>query len=1085
MAKRQRVFLSVIILLLLVSLGTFAAKLSEETKVEEIARGVKYIEKRWQTDTGWVDIYILEADLTQPGVRIDSLASSNGLANTQGMSTMAREAGAIAAVNADFFLMSSTGVPIGSQVKSGRLIKSPQPGNGGWTAFVVDNDFSAYFGRPVYLTSVTFPDDSRRPIMGINCEIDFTVGKIAVFDEYWGRFSPGRFHNMTKNAREYVEVIVDGNGTVIEVRENLGPAAIPQNGWVLVGSSDEASFLLEKAKVGDPLTVKSYSDPSLEDIFAVVEGQPFLVDKGQILYFGEGGIGGLNPRTAVGISEDGKKVWLVVVDGRSSRSRGFTLKELAEFFLNELGAYSALNLDGGGSSTMVLKKPGIDFLAAVNRPSDGSERRVPNGIGIFIEDQSGDAYNVAIQMEAEGKLDSFRGEIVNIPQTSSTKIKGLAYAADGSLLENAKIEWSIEPEIARIDYGYIQPFESGYATLIARVPGTDIEARQQIHVIDEIVKIEIVPGSLSTAVGQKTPLQVKATDVNGFSVILRPRDIYWDIRGDIGSISEGVFTAEKDMSSGVIVAEYEGHKAGLAVVVGSQTVVLSDFENKKEWSFSTYPSEVTGKLEFTNEQVKSGDNAAKLTYDFTTTTRTRAAYVNNVNIKLSGRPLKLGLWVYGDGNGHWLRGELTDANGVKKVLDFAMNVNWTGWQYVTAEIPQDIDFPLNLKRIYLVEAKADKQGKGAIYLDSLEAVLPQEIPAELLEDLATEVRDPANRPETPADPKKANEFRFVVFGDSKVIAGAPGSQGNQLLSRSIKMINSEKDIDFAIYTGDLIEHDTDENYQAGVAALMQLNVPYKMVIANHEIAKSNNYRNFEKYFGPTYYSFTNKNSYFIILNSAKGGITVSESKQWAWLQTELEKANSLEEIDNVFLAMHIPTYDPNPGSYTGFNPAEAEQMEKLLGEFKYRSGKNVWLFHGHVHGFARRICDGVQYIDSSGSGSSLYLPPKMGGFYHYVIVDVKGDQITYQVYPLIDKIVISPEEQTIAVGEEVTFNAEAFGPAGLRFPLRYPAQAIWSVEDSSVGSIDAEGKFVANKAGTTKITITSGIFTESTTITVK
>lgn len=1085
MIKRRKTLLSIILLILCVSFSSVAVKLSQEIQTEEIARGVTLTEMRLQTNSGWVDIYVLEADLSQPGVKVDALASSNGLSSPQTMSSMARESGAIAAVNADFFLISSTGVPIGSHVQSGRLVKSSQPGLSGWTSFMIDLENTADFVRPVFLLNVTFPDGTRRPVDGLNCEVDLTGPKITVFDSYWGRTTPGRYSSMTKNARDYVEVIVGSDNIVKEIRENMGSVLFPEGGFVVAGSNDEADFLRSKVKVGDKLIFKAYADPSLENIYAMVGGQPFLVDRGQVMPIGSSDIAGVNPRTAVGISEDGKKVWLVVVDGRSGRSRGFTLNEMAEFFVNELGAYKALNLDGGGSSAMVVKKPGNEYLSVVNRPSDGGERRVPNGLGIFVDVKEDDIYNVAIQVEEQGKFSSFPSEIVNISQASDKKIKALVYAADGRVIDEAKVIWTVEPEIAKVEYGLLKPLQKGYATLKAKVAGTDIEATQEIHVLDELVKLEIIPNSIATSIGKTTPLTVKATDVEGFSVIVEPNEVKWDVRGDAGIVLNNMFYAEKDMSSGVIVAEYGGLKAASAVVVGSQVVLLSGFEDRREWSFSTYPAEVTGKLEFTDEQVYSGDLSAKLSYDFTTTTRTRAAYVNNINIKLPGRPLKLGLWIYGDGNGHWFRGEITDANGVNKPIDFVMNVNWTGWQYVTADIPQDIDFPIKLRRLYLVEAKPERQSKGAIYLDHLEVVLPQEIPTELLEGFETEVKDPHNRLVPPANPQKEDEFRFVVFGDSKVIANSPGSIGNVILKRSIEMINNEENIDFAIYTGDLIEHDTDENYQAGVEALNPLKVPYKMVIANHEIAKSNNYRNFNKYFGDTYYSFVHKNSYFIVLNSAKGGITVSDSKQWSWLREELEKASNLPGIDNVFVSMHIPTYDPNPGSDTGFSVAEAEMFEKLLGEYKRTSGKNVWLFHGHVHGFARRIRDGVQYICSAGSGSSLYLPPKFGGFYHYVVVDVKGDEISYQVYPLIDRIVITPKAAVVERGQEISFSAEAFGPQSLRFPLRYPAQAIWSVSDSTIGSIDNEGNFVAKNKGEVIVTITSGIYSESTTITVQ
>ncbi len=84
------------------------------------------------------------------------------------------------------------------------------------------------------------------------------------------------------------------------------------------------------------------------------------------------------PRTAVGVSADGNTVYLVVVDGRQSHSRGISLANLAGL-LAGLGAHRAINLDGGGSAAMYLTtKKGV-----VNRPADRRERDVLNHIGVF------------------------------------------------------------------------------------------------------------------------------------------------------------------------------------------------------------------------------------------------------------------------------------------------------------------------------------------------------------------------------------------------------------------------------------------------------------------------------------------------------------------------------------------------------------------------------------------------------------------------------------------------------------------------------------------------------------------------------
>jgi exopolysaccharide biosynthesis protein len=99
-----------------------------------------------------------------------------------------------------------------------------------------------------------------------------------------------------------------------------------------------------------------------------------------------------HPRTAIGVSQSGDKVWLVVTDGRQAGySEGATLVEMAELF-KALGAHNAMNLDGGGSSALVYADPRLG-LRILNRPihsgSPGKERPVATHIGVFLTSRDG------------------------------------------------------------------------------------------------------------------------------------------------------------------------------------------------------------------------------------------------------------------------------------------------------------------------------------------------------------------------------------------------------------------------------------------------------------------------------------------------------------------------------------------------------------------------------------------------------------------------------------------------------------------------------------------------------------------------
>jgi exopolysaccharide biosynthesis protein len=97
---------------------------------------------------------------------------------------------------------------------------------------------------------------------------------------------------------------------------------------------------------------------------------------------------GMNPRTAVGLSADGKTMWWIVADGRQEgRSEGLTLTELARFGIS-LGSDRLLNLDGGGSTTLVLRDPEGGEWRVVNCPVGRGKpdtlRLVGNNLGVVV-----------------------------------------------------------------------------------------------------------------------------------------------------------------------------------------------------------------------------------------------------------------------------------------------------------------------------------------------------------------------------------------------------------------------------------------------------------------------------------------------------------------------------------------------------------------------------------------------------------------------------------------------------------------------------------------------------------------------------
>jgi hypothetical protein len=137
------------------------------------------------------------------------------------------------------------------------------------------------------------------------------------------------------------------------------------------------------------------ADPpyDLDNIEEAVAGFDMLVADGQDIAHRSvakrpKGFVNVNPRTAAGVDKTGNTLFLAVFDGRQKGgSEGITLPELARFFL-DLGAYQAINLDGGGSTTMVLHDPATGEHKILNAPSGRDKagniklRRVANNLGV-------------------------------------------------------------------------------------------------------------------------------------------------------------------------------------------------------------------------------------------------------------------------------------------------------------------------------------------------------------------------------------------------------------------------------------------------------------------------------------------------------------------------------------------------------------------------------------------------------------------------------------------------------------------------------------------------------------------------------
>ncbi|MFI0357551.1 phosphodiester glycosidase family protein [Actinomadura sp. 9N407] len=310
---------------------------------------------------GWLRADLLTVDLTA-GVRAGYL-SPGTVASTEPLSRQAERAGAIAAVNGDFFDIGRTGAPNGAAVDDGRLIKSARPGWPTGTAGI-GRDGLGQVAQIFLDGEVVLPRGRRIRLDQLNTH---TVRGIGAYTPLWG----------TRPRANGTEVLVV-DGKVSSISDEPGSGPIPANGFVLLENGGD---LLRALKPGDPVGLRYRPRSSGRKPAFAIGGRQVLLENGRIPPLPDPV---RHPRTAVGFTADRRRMILMTVDGRQADSRGVTLAGLAAL-MKEAGAHDALNLDGGGSSTLLGREPGRSRPRVENQPSGGRERAVPNGIGLFAK----------------------------------------------------------------------------------------------------------------------------------------------------------------------------------------------------------------------------------------------------------------------------------------------------------------------------------------------------------------------------------------------------------------------------------------------------------------------------------------------------------------------------------------------------------------------------------------------------------------------------------------------------------------------------------------------------------------------------
>ncbi|GCD91417.1 phosphodiester glycosidase family protein [Nocardioides sp. LS1] len=330
----------------------------------QVAPGVTYTKWVQTNARGPMRVHLLAVSWETPGVRID-YAKKGSVRSTAPVPDILKVDRAVGGVNGDFYDIGHTGAPLGlGRDRESGLVHGR---TSGWNAsFYFDAQGVPQVGQLPMVAELTDHPDMK--VTNFNSPFVYPDG-IGIYTRAWGRTDG---YAVTRGQTTGVRMVLVRDGRVVATKKKL-PHDTAINGLLLIGRGHGAQQLGHLQK-GQKVAASWH-----------LEGHPQMAISGNHVLIGEGVDVALDdqykaPRTAIGIDRDTHEVLIVAVDGRKKSSRGATMVELADL-MQSLGADEALNLDGGGSTTMVARKPD-GTTPVVNVPSDGFLRWVSNAVEV-------------------------------------------------------------------------------------------------------------------------------------------------------------------------------------------------------------------------------------------------------------------------------------------------------------------------------------------------------------------------------------------------------------------------------------------------------------------------------------------------------------------------------------------------------------------------------------------------------------------------------------------------------------------------------------------------------------------------------
>ncbi|MGZ0150809.1 phosphodiester glycosidase family protein [Kribbella sp. WER1] len=1020
---------------------------------ETVGPGISLNHVKSVDQRGWVDAQYLTINLADKAVSTD-LLTSGPVASGGPLSAAANKAGAVAGVNGEFFDIGNSNAALGGEVQNGQLLKSADAS--GRQHVGVSKDGIAQLVDLAVDSTATFSGTDHK-VLTINAANGGGVpaNGLVAYTPIWGTYSRARgFANA-----DVAEVLVQ-DGKVVSVNATgAGAGEIPENAFYLVGR-DVSATAIRALQPGDAVTLHYAlaNDVAKSMKFALGQGGTIVKDGKAVPGLDKS----IAPRTALGFKDGGRTLVLATWDGPGGTGKGGVGIDREAQDLADRGIQTAVNLDGGGSTTMVARGLGEDGTTVRNNPSDGQERNDPNGVGVFVGKGDGKVHQVLVK-PAAGQA-AADGGVKVFPRMHRTLT---AKAVDDHLTPVAVRNLVWKAKGGNVKDGTVTAPGHGKITVSAfsgKFLGT-----QRVDVLGPLQSLE--PSTERLSIPDATPANavtvgITGRDGQGYTAPIDPRDLKLDYDRAVVDVqaADGKLKITPLTNAGTILTiSAAGREVKLPITVGVETKVVYDFDDDvlARWNNNS-----------TAATTRSADPDG-LRIDFPAMRNVGISANGAANrIQVPGQPLRLRLRIKSsidvpsgldyvglyDGNGKALG---LYGTGLKASPDY-QNVTWT--------LPANTVYPVSISSYQGINTAVAQQKAGTFVLDRFEADVPTSI-------------DLPKQPDLVADPLVSADgtlntgtFKFATLSDVQFTADNPAL--SQVATAALARIRKTRP-DLVVLNGDITDRGLPQDLSLARKVLTDAGcdlipvgkepapnstpkgdtVPCYYVPGNHESYGLNNTQsdltNFTNEFGQPYRTFDHKGTRFVLLASALGTLRTSAWDQLPMLEQALDGAAKDRSIHNVMVFAHHPVDDPEETKSSQLGDRdEVALIEKMLTNFRNSTDKGAAMVGSHAQVANVHRVEGVPYTVLPSSGKDPYGTPDRGGFTGWVDWSVDARRTAGQQWLEADVRAFAETikldfPKTLSAGKAVQLNGsivqpEGVGPGTRVVPLRYPMSVHWT-----------------------------------------